>query len=177
MGSVGGDDPAELLAVVDEEDRLLEYRARAECHSDAALIHRSVHVVVDTPYGRLFQRRGPGKDKGPGLWDSACSGHVERDEAREATARRELIEELGLSDVEPAFVGTTLVDGIGETELCGVFHLVHGGPFRLAPPELVALAVVPDGELPGPLTPAAAQVLAWLSLRVTGRVAPGRRPA
>jgi hypothetical protein len=74
--------------------------------------------------------------------------------------------------VEPTLLGTLLLHGIDETELCGVFHLAHGGPFRLTPPELSALSVVVGGELPGALTPAAEQILAWLGSGERSSTAP-----
>ena len=37
-----------------------------------------------------------------------------------------------------------------------VFRVRHPGPYRLAPPELAGLAVLPPGERPGPLSPSCA---------------------
>ena len=146
---------------------MLRHAPRAECHADPTLIHRTVHVVIETSAGLLLQRRGFDKDKGAGLWDSACAGHVEPGETYLQTAVRELEEELGLR-AEPTFVGTCRVEGEGETELCGVHSLAHDGPFVLAPPELAGLSVFKRYELPADQTPALRQVLAWLgSLSVT----------
>ena len=142
--------------------QLIRHVRRAECHADPALVHRSVHVVVQTSSGLLLQRRGFEKDKGAGLWDSACAGHVQPGETYLQAATRELEEELGLT-AEPLFVGTCRVSGDGETELCGVHTFAHDGPFTLALPELVGLCVFADEELPTNTTPALAQVLAWLS--------------
>ena len=43
----------------------------------------------------LLERRPPGSDRFPGLWD-AVGGHIEADEDIESAARRELLEETGL---------------------------------------------------------------------------------
>ena len=147
--------------VVDAEDRVLRHAPRGECHADPTLMHRTVHVVVETGAGLLLQRRGFDKDKGAGLWDSACAGHVEPGETYLQAAIRELEEELGLS-AEPTFVGTCRVDGEGETELCGVHTLVHAGPFTFALPELAGLCVFGLDKLPVDQTPALRQVLTWL---------------
>lgn len=165
--ALSSNDADELLVVVDAEDRVLRHAPRAECHADPTLMHRTVHVVVETNGGLLLQRRGFDKDKGAGLWDSACAGHVEPGETYLQTATRELEEELGLR-AEPVFLGTCRVEGDGETELCGVHTLTHDGPFVLAPPELAGLCVFKLEELPLNQTPALRQVLGWLdSLSVT----------
>jgi len=147
--------------VVDATDRVIRHARRAECHADATLLHRSIHVVVETSSGLLLQRRGFEKDKGAGLWDSACAGHVKPGETYVDAATRELEEELGLS-AEPQFVGTCRVRGDGESELCGVHTLTHGGPFTFELPELSGLCVFRRGELPPNVTPALQQILAWL---------------
>jgi isopentenyldiphosphate isomerase len=156
------DDQGELLVVVDGRDEVVGHRTRRECHADPTLVHRSVHVLVETRDGMLFQRRGFGKDTGAGAWDTACAGHVSPGETYERAAARELLEELGLAGAEPELLGKTIVHGEGETELCAVFRLRHDGPFSVSPPEVAGLAVFRPGERPAPLTPAATQVLAWL---------------
>jgi len=99
-----------------------------------------------------------------GLWDSACSGHVEPGESYLTAAVRELEEELGIR-AEPEFLGTCRVTGVGETELCGVHTLKHEGPFVLQLPELAGLCVFRRDELPASLTPALVQILEWLADR------------
>jgi isopentenyl-diphosphate delta-isomerase len=164
-----------LLVVVDDEDRMLGHVPRAECHADATLRHRSIHVVVECEGGLLLQRRGFAKDMAAGLWDSACSGHVQPGESYLDAAVRELEEELGIR-AEPEFLGTCHVAGVGEIELCGVHTLQHQGPFVLRPPELVGVCVFRRDELPAPLTPALVQVLEWLAGKRRGSndgLAPG----
>lgn len=151
----------ELLVVVDDDDRVMNHVRRAECHADPELVHRSVHVVVECGGRLLLQRRGFEKDKSAGQWDSACSGHVRPGETYREAAIRELEEELGIRS-EPKFIGTCRVDGVGETETCGVHTLQSDGPFLLRPPELAGLCMFERHELPSPLTPALEQVLEWL---------------
>ena len=62
--------------MLDAAGREIGSASREACHSDASLIHPSVHVVVMTGSGCLWQLRGYGKDSAPGHWDHACSGHV-----------------------------------------------------------------------------------------------------
>jgi 8-oxo-dGTP pyrophosphatase MutT (NUDIX family) len=159
------DDPAELLVVVDADDRVLEHRRRAEVHADRTLLHRSVAVLVDTVGGTLWQRRGFAKDTDPGAWDLACTGHVSAGDADVETAiRRELEEELGIAG-EPVLVGRLLVELPEERELVAVYRLWHPGPFVVAPPEVAGLVVYPAGTRPEPLSPWSTKVLEWLAER------------
>jgi len=156
------DDQDALFCVVDEDDRLLGHRTRRECHADATLIHRSVYVTVETTAGRLWQRRGFGKDAAPGLWDLACAGHVDPGESYQDAAVRELAEELGMLGTRPVELGRLRLDLPGEREICTVFALRHDGPFALRLPEVAAIGVWPGDEEPAPLSDGAAIVGAWL---------------
>ena len=159
MRTEAGQSPDELFCVVDEDDRVLGLRTRAECHADASLIHRSVFVLVETTAGMLFQRRGFGKDANPGAWDIACAGHVDGEEGYAAAARRELGEELGI-DADPELLGTLLVRMPRETEMAAIFRLRHDGPFSVALPEVVGLAVFRPDEEPS-LPPGGAEALGF----------------
>lgn len=143
--------------MLDAEGREIGSAPRALCHADPSLIHPSVHVVVVTPEGCLWQLRGYGKDSAPGNWDHACSGHVALGEDARTAAVRELAEEIGVT-VDPGAL--TQLDQVlcelgNETELTTVFRLEHDGPFVLRQPEVAGLAVLPRGRRPEPLSPSA----------------------
>lgn len=90
---------AEWLDVVDADNRVVGSAPRADVHG-RGLLHRSVHVLLVHPDGRIYvQQRALDKDCSPGLWDTSAAGHVDRGEAPDAAAARELGEELGLHDV------------------------------------------------------------------------------
>jgi isopentenyldiphosphate isomerase len=151
------DQPDELFVVVDDDGTPIGTATRGACHSDPSLLHLSIHVVVLTPDGVLWQLRGPYKDSAPDTWDHACSGHVAAGERVAESARRELAEELGIdvseSDLEE--LARVRCELGGETELTTVYRLRHAGPYRLAPPELAGLAVLRTGARPSPLSPSA----------------------
>jgi isopentenyldiphosphate isomerase len=146
-----------VFPVVDAEGREIGSAPRAACHADPSLIHPSVHVIVVTASGVLWQLRGYGKDSAPGLWDHACTGHVSLGEDARTAAVRELAEEIGL-DVEPGAldpVASVLCELGSETELTMVFRLAHDGPFSFQLPEVAGLAVLPVGRRPDLLSPSA----------------------
>jgi isopentenyldiphosphate isomerase len=140
--------------VVDEHGEPIGTATRAACHADPSLVHLSLHVIVRADDGLLWQLRGPYKDSAPNAWDHACSGHVAAGERVRESAVRELAEEIGIDVAESDLVelarARCALDG--ETELTTVFRLRHDGPFRLSPPELAGLAVLPTGERPAPMS-------------------------
>jgi 8-oxo-dGTP diphosphatase len=150
--------------VLDAEGHEIGSAARAVCHADPSLIHPSVHVVVVTADGCLWQLRGYGKDSAPGHWDHACSGHVGLGEDALTAAVRELAEEIGVVVDAGALtqIDRVLCELGNETELTTVFRLEHDGPFRLQLPELAGLAVLPRGGRPEPLSPSALLLTARL---------------
>jgi isopentenyl-diphosphate Delta-isomerase len=156
--------------VVDAEGREIGSASRAACHADPSLIHPSVHIVVVTASGCLWQLRGYGKDSAPGLWDHACTGHVSLGEDARTAAVRELAEEIGV-EVDPAVlaeVSRVLCELGGETELTTVFRLEHDGPFSFQLPEVAGLAVLPAGRRPDPLSRSALLLSAQLDAEHPG---------
>ena len=90
----------EIIDVVDADDLIIAKATRAQVHSND-LMHRSSHILVFNSSGSLFlQKRATTKDESPGLWDSSAAGHVESGENYLKCAKRELEEELNLSDIE-----------------------------------------------------------------------------
>lgn len=156
--------------MLDTDGRQIGSAPRATCHSDPSLIHPSVHVIVVTCAGCLWQLRGYGKDSAPGHWDHACSGHVGLDEDARAAAVRELAEEIGVTVEEGALdqLDRILCELGNETELTTIFRLEHGGPFTMRLPELAGLAVLPRGRRPEPLSPSAALLSARLDAEHPG---------
>jgi isopentenyldiphosphate isomerase len=140
--------------VVDDRGEPIGTASRSACHSDPSLVHLSIHVVVLTPDGVLWQLRGPYKDSAPNEWDHACSGHVSAGESVRESARRELAEEIGIDvdDAELEELARVHCALEAETELTTVYRLRHAGPYRLSPPELAGLAVLATGTRPTPLS-------------------------
>ena len=156
--------------MLDSDGREIGSAPRAACHADPSLIHPSVHVVVVTSSGCLWQLRGYGKDSAPGHWDHACSGHVSLGEDARTAAVRELAEEIGVLVDDGALrqIDRVLCELGNETELTTVFRLDDDGPFTVQPPELAGLVVLPRGQRPEPLSPSALLLSARLDAEHPG---------
>jgi isopentenyl-diphosphate Delta-isomerase len=87
----------EYLDIVDEQDRVLSRAPRSRVLRDYH-IHRAVMFFVFDDEGRvLVNQRSESKELYPGYWSIAFGGHVLSGESYDAAARREVLEETGLS--------------------------------------------------------------------------------
>lgn len=122
----------EIFEIVDEDNNVVGTAPRSECHGNPALIHRTVHVVVFHPDGRiLLQKRSAAKDVQPGKWDTAVGGHLDPGEDFEEAARREMAEELGVAQRLPLkHLFDSKIRNDIESENVRVFSTVYAGPFN-----------------------------------------------
>ncbi len=134
---MSADASAELVDVVDNADRVVAKRIRAEVRREN-LLHRCVYVLVLNRAGDLFvHQRTPTKDVYPSHHDVAIGGIPQAGENYAAAAAREIAEELGVrsTGLEPLFA-MRYVDAV--TRINGmVFRCIHDGPFRLQAEEIV----------------------------------------
>ena len=94
-----------MVAVVDAENRMVGAVPRHEMRA-RNLRHRATYIFVFNSAGDLYvQHRTVTKDVYPGYWDLAAGGVVLDGESYEASAVRELEEEMGIRGVplEPWF--------------------------------------------------------------------------
>lgn len=134
-------DPHELLTLVSDDDAtVIGPVARHRVHGNPALIHRSVHVLVLHPVEGtlLLQKRSPGKDTSPGLWDISVGGHVTFGQSYEEAVVRETREELGLAvtrdDLEYLYLTRFRSDR--ESENTRSYLCRYAGPFTPDPDEI-----------------------------------------
>jgi isopentenyldiphosphate isomerase len=128
----------ELVDIVDEDDRVVGVATRARLRAEK-LLHRGVFVIVLRSDDRIVvQQRSATKDLWPSRWDIGAGGVVSSGESYEASARRELQEELGI-EAECEFLGMDRF-GSDEVALIGAIYLArHDGPFAFVDGEVVAV--------------------------------------
>jgi isopentenyldiphosphate isomerase len=142
----------ELFEIFDENDQPVGLAPRSECHGNPALIHRTAHVVVFHPDGRiLLQHRSADKDIQPNKWDTAVGGHLAPGESYEDGARREMAEEIGISpDLELKYLFDSQIRNEIESENVRVFGVEHPGPFEIQTEEINYVRFWTRGELFNP---------------------------
>ncbi|HCE41938.1 MAG TPA: NUDIX hydrolase [Lentisphaeria bacterium] len=128
----------EIFEVVDEDNNVIGTAKRSECHGNPALIHRTVHVIVFHPDGRmLLQKRSMNKDIQPGKWDTAVGGHLMPGEDFEIAARREMQEELGVPVNLPLkYLFDSKIRNKIESENTRVYSTTYEGPFDFPKDEI-----------------------------------------
>ncbi len=128
----------EIFEVVDENNNVIGTALRRECHGDPSLIHRTSHVAVFHPDGKLLlQKRSMKKDVQPGRWDTAVGGHLMPGETFALAARREAAEEIGLpSSVPLKYLFEMKIRNQIESENTAVFMAVYTGPFKFPEEEI-----------------------------------------
>jgi len=149
----------ELFETFDEAGRPTGLAPRDRVHA-TGLWHRSAHVFLFDPDGALYiQQRAAGKDLFPGRWDFSVGEHLQPGETYLAAALRGLQEELGVSGIALAPLGTVHVyrfdmptAGIADHELQQAFHGSYAGPLD---PDAAEVAAVRSIALP--------ELLAWIT--------------
>ncbi len=122
------DNLQEIFPVVDEEGSVIGKATRGECHNGSRLLHPVVHLHVFNSSGDIYlQKRPDWKDIQPGKWDTAVGGHIDYGETPVEALRREVREELGITDFVSTFVGKYMFDSQRERELVYVNSTVYDG--------------------------------------------------
>lgn len=125
------DNHEELFPVVDLTGAVVGQATRGECHGGSMLLHPVVHLHLFNSRGELYlQRRPAWKDIQPGRWDTAVGGHVSCGESVAEALRREVSEELGVTDFEPERIAVYPFRSEREYELVYVHRAVYDGPIR-----------------------------------------------
>jgi isopentenyldiphosphate isomerase len=141
-------DPAlELIDVIDDDGRVVGQVTRREMRT-RRLPHRATYLLVFNSKGELFiHQRTATKDVYRSYWDLTIGGVVAAGEDFDQGAKREGLEELGV-EIEPVPLfpfryadERSVVQGM-------VYRVLHEGPFRLQPEEIVRGEFVPEEDLP-----------------------------
>lgn len=117
---------SEFVILVDDNDNETGTLEKQEAHVSGKL-HRAISVFIfNSEKEMLLQRRAHHKYHSGGLWTNACCSHPRPGETTLASARRRLLEEMGIDHKEliPAFsfkYKAVLDNNLTEHELDHVF--------------------------------------------------------
>jgi isopentenyldiphosphate isomerase len=128
---------SEVAVLVDRSGRVVGTASRAAVRREN-LLHAATAVLVRDPAGRIYlHRRAEDKDWTPGFHDCAAGGMIQAGERPEASARRELAEELGITGCALRPLGTSLYEDDSTRCLEHCYEVVWDGPVRHADGEVV----------------------------------------
>ena len=101
-----GSREAHLVELVDAEGVPIGSATVDEAHQAPGRLHRAFSVFLRDADGRvLLQQRAAGKTRFPLRWANTCCGHPQPGEHVAVAARRRLLEEIGVGDIELTQVG------------------------------------------------------------------------
>jgi isopentenyldiphosphate isomerase len=127
----------EYFPLVDEAGNVTGRATRKECHSGTFLLHPVVHLHILNSSGALYlQKRSVNKDVQPGKWDTSVGGHMDPDETVEQALRREVSEELGITQFDPVFIHRYKFTSDIEAELVHSFYTIYDGEISPDPVEI-----------------------------------------
>ena len=137
----------ELVMIVDRDNTPIgaapRHRMRAE-----NLIHRASYIFVFNTERALFiQRRTLTKDIYPGYWDTAAGGVMLAAESEIESARRELAEELGVTDTLLTFCFHNYFETATNRVWGAIYRCHHDGPFILQEEEVSEGMFMPVAEV------------------------------
>ena len=123
------DNNKEMFPQVTPDGEIFGAITRGEAHSGSKLLHPVVHLHVFNSQGHLYlQKRPDWKDIQPGKWDTATGGHIDLGENVEMALRREVSEELGITQFEFETLGHYVFESERERELVYVHRTTYDLP-------------------------------------------------
>ncbi len=126
----------EIVLIVDEQNHEMAHVPRRVMR-EGGLIHRACYILVFNRHGEIFvQKRTMGKDIYPGYHDVATGGVVLAGESYELSAKRELVEELGVRRVALTRHFDFYHEADNNRVWGRVFSCTAEGPFVLQPEEV-----------------------------------------
>jgi len=142
----------EMLIVVDEQDNILDYKSKTDCHRGDGILHRAFSLFIFNSGGELMlQQRSAQKLLWPLFWSNTCCSHPRKGEKLEEAVQRRLKEEIGITtELEYLFkfqyqanYGT-----IGsENEICAVYIGKSDAPPRINENEIADLKFISVSDL------------------------------
>ena len=159
----------EPLILVDELDREIGFKPKADCHAGKGILHRAFSIFVFNGDNELLlQQRSPGKMLWPGYWSNTCCSHPRRGEAMGVAVARRLAQELGFEcplQYLYKFKYHAQFGVVGaEHEYCSVYFGRYDGPVDANVNEIAAWRFVGVDALENELKTAPETFTPWFKM-------------
>ena len=131
----------ELLILVDDQDNILGYKDKLECHQGDGILHRAFSLFIfNSKKQLLLQKRSDQKLLWPLFWSNSCCSHPRKGEPYDVAIHRRLREELGF-DTKLTYLFKFKYQArfkqVGsEHELCSVYIGLSDQPVMVNPNEI-----------------------------------------
>ena len=160
---------SEQLILVDEQDRELGFKAKADCHTGRGVLHRAFSIFVfNSENELLLQQRAAAKMLWPGFWSNTCCSHPRRGETMATAVTRRLEQELGFTcplEYLYKFKYHAQFGAVGaEHELCSVYFGRYDGPVDVNVNEIAAWRFVGVDALEQELSMAPETFTPWFKM-------------
>lgn len=127
----------EWFDIVDEKGNVKGKAPRTICHQGPGRLHPVVHLHLIDSKDRLYLQKRPGnKQIQPGKWDTAVGGHILSGEKLEDALKREMMEELGIKDIQARMVARYKWETEVESELVFMFLARYDRAITFNPAEI-----------------------------------------
>ncbi|GJQ62701.1 MAG: isopentenyl-diphosphate Delta-isomerase [Melioribacteraceae bacterium] len=142
----------EKLILVDEQDNVVGYKDKLECHLGSGVLHRAFSIFLFNDKGELLlQQRAKDKMLWGGFWSNTVCSHPRKGETAEFATQRRLKEEMGITTELKyiyKFIYTAKFGEIGsENENCYVYVGNYNGEVKPNPTEIADWKWISKSEL------------------------------
>ncbi len=159
----------EQLQLVSEDDELIGYRPKDECHNGDGILHRAFSIFIFSDEGELLlQRRSGDKRLWPMYWSNTVCSHPRKGEDMAEALQRRLREEFGFS-TELTFLfkfqyHARFEDKGSEREICSVYAGRYSGAPHPNPNEIAEWRAISPAELETEMTEHPDRFTPWFKM-------------
>jgi isopentenyl-diphosphate delta-isomerase len=139
--------PEMVIDVVDGADVPVGQIHRSDVFREHANFRVSHILIFNSRGDLLLQRLAKTRDRNPGTWGSSVASYLFSQESYREAAIRRASQELGVNDLEVAFVGKTIMIDNGCEKFIEIFRATYDGPMRIDRSHMDEVRFVPLPEI------------------------------